>query len=559
MRLTKKARSRLFFLMVPALVSVVLLGSAVAQFNVSLMEQIPSITPVQVGTGSFTVYDANYNFLGEVQLGPDGRRYFTDPTHVYPNIDVFFTTNVYDSDSRGNYVADKSQWLSTSLMLGDTLYVLSEGYVSFGYGVRTMTNLPGWRTDTAMMIDPLAGFTIAHAGGSMTLVPTSGTIYDKYIPYGTLLFTVDTGLAGWPVGSMAGSARISQSIEKIDFNNQMHGTPLRPGCTTLAGAKNNLATKYGNSAVIVRPRFTLEANSNLLRFDMNETTTLPNGTVVTTTVKTTSNLVGFESAWEDVPLRQSVLIPHMTEDQFSKTNFDPVEPEVSKTNTVQNDNSNPPVTVASNSGGVRYLRDSSPVGGLLLGQRMNIANAYTSLYGIAPSIDLNAVAAGHLSLPSTLVTYNDFTVQPSTRVKTALTQVYGGVHQYDGLWPDNYDLFTSVSYNLEYPYAFSLQNVAEYNVITTKVAMITANKVTVSSEGVPFNVDDIKDHDLGEIINNPTVDDMVVTETNTNINVWEMLERLFTGATAWLIWIGIGAASVAVIYVVYQFKGKRQG
>jgi hypothetical protein len=160
------------------------------------------------------------------------------------------------------------------------------------------------------------------------------------------------------------------------------------------------------------------------------------------------------------------------------------------------------------------------------------SDAITSSIGSAtPSIDLNSIESlGVLTLPDHVDISFNAQLQPRTTVKVGQLEVSGMAYG----WNANNPLAVWESENpfskaYQYPYAVEVDNVFNIRKAVMKVDLFTANEVQiVSSSGRPIDAADIKDYDLGAIINNPTMDNMQwqVKTSSTNI-VGQGIEDLF--------------------------------
>lgn len=426
-----------------------------------------SFQPIQATRVEFDVMDANYFPLGTIVVG-DGASQWSDPNAGsrtypirYPSVGMFYSSDPYVSDASGNYIGpDPVITTPEKRVFGDRVIFRHTATFTMDFGARTYTALPLARTDTYRQITPVAGMTVEHAGSTATIRPTKDSLnkawFDDtnkiaYVPRGTMIscFTVDC--SPWRIESQVGAARISKSLEPIDYEEERAGTPTAG--LTFQDAINRLATNYGNGAVIVRPRITITARNNFERYSYEQHATLSNGTAVTLTLKTTSALVGFESArtirtpWAD-------LIPKTYEEQFDRAGMDYKD-------TGGNRGDTPDSIVIAPLGALtarfEYDSDYSLPGGNVLTRIIRPIASWTSIDYLVPSIDWNAILDGQNSLPEEITLSAEMQLQPQTTVKIANMRATGSIKWTDFWKTDRYKTYDHL---YQYPYALKNDNVA---------------------------------------------------------------------------------------------------
>lgn len=483
-------------------------------FSSTVFDLTPgTFQPIKTTSVEFDVYNADKSLkLGTIT---NARNKYTDPGCIYPDVDIFYSSAPYLSDAAGNPIDPVGITTVQRLVLGNEVVFRHVAYFTYDFGVRTYTHLPALRTDTFATINPLKGNTISSHGVYYTIQPTQATTNAGwvdgpnaiiYVPRGAMYAQIDCGWNPWHLGTTGGNARISQSLEPIDFDGEMRagigGVPMAG--FSYADARNRLSTKYGNSQVRVEPRITISAINDFLNYTYTQEATLSNGTKVTMSLAKKSALVGFEQAYVARTPYQG-LIPKAYEDQFDAIPLDDLGNGKSKTATglPENGQSFSPyndVRVAQT-----YIGDEIP--DAIISRVNQALGTDTSLDHFTPTIDLNKALDGTMTLPSDVEITSGFALQPQTTIKTALVTVSWQTESYWGWEAREYH---SSTYTARVPYALTVDNIVVMESVTVMVDLITASDVQmVTSTGLPVDVTKLLDFDLGSILNNPAADDFV--------------------------------------------------
>jgi len=107
---------------------------------------------------------------------------------------------------------------------------------------------------------------------------------------------------------------------------------------------------------------------------------------------------------------------------------------------------------------------------------------------------------------------------------------------------------STVQKYVHYPYGVNIANVYGMSTITMVVDLFTASEVQiVTAAGKPVDLSTLVDFDLGSILNNPTADDLVLTQVDTETD-W--FGKLFSGIGQIFTYLIIGGVVVLAIVIV---------
>ena len=548
MKLNKPKKIVVAFAVVTIAATILFSSASMALSTADPFSAPVTFQPVQTTRVSFDVYPMGDMSapIGTIVVG-EGSAEYTDLSHVYPSIGVFRSNAPYQSDAAGTYTGSETITTSQERVIGDHVFFKHEAWFTYDLGARTYTSFPALRTDTYRSITPVAGLTVDHwSGGSMTFTTDLHETWG-FVPQGTMIVSVDMGTSPWTVKPY-GSARISKSLEPINYDQERLGTPTVG--YTFADAINRLASRYGNTAVTVVPRITITAVNNFEHYTYEQRATLSNGTAVTMTLQTTNALVGFEDAYVS-KYPWSGIIPKAYTDDFDRAGLDYTDTGGTQGGTPDSDStaSSDAMTAI-----LRYTGDYTLPGGNEITRIIRPVDAWTSIDSITPTIDWNMIEDGQNSLPEAIDISAQFDLQPVTTIKVANMQATGTVKSYYYFDPIEYQPY-SVSY--QYPYGVQIDNVASMFSMTLKVDLFTNNEIQmVTSSGLPVDITKLVDFDLGSIIGNPSADDMVFkvkTESwfDAFLGMFSGMFGQFIQVVAYILVIVI---VVGVIYVIAQFK-----
>ena len=343
---------------------------------------IANFNPLQIRNVGFDVRNSGGNVIQSISAS-SGVGHFSDPTHVYPNVDIFYS-QPYLSDAVGTAIGNTTNALApvARLIIGGDVYFMHEIYYTVNYGARTYTNFKTL-TDTLSYLDPMVGLSVR---GLFTLAV--GAPADQPMPSGCLAAIIDTGFAPWRCAWTSG-ARITSSLEQIDF--AVGGSPVRPGYG-YGDALGKLQTQWGNSPVIVQPKIDLAALSNYITLRYTTTGTLSNGTTATITTTQHSALIGFANAVRTDDSNIKGLIPNTF--AVNPVNMPSNQPTGASNRPIDRDQT-ATTSRTTISGSVQYIGESPAMTITGIAEPHGIT---TNLSGVVPHLDLTRDVINSFSL-----------------------------------------------------------------------------------------------------------------------------------------------------------------
>ncbi len=257
-------------------------------------------SPFNFDTADYKIYNENNELLGNVDANSEFL-VWRDPTYRYPTIDVI-QSSPFLTDSTGNVIKDEDLELLNPATLeiiteDDKIIYLKKFYVGWDIGLRTYSQLPPIKYYD-IPISPLKNVPINHAGGS------SSNVFGIYNdPSGVIMAKADVGYLQWRISFFAKDVMVRNSLEPLELT----PTILRDKTNIqndLSLAINSLESNYGNSRVIVKPTFKINAISELIKYDYVKL--LENGSQLH--IYTTSSKVGFFGVRNAISLKSQGLV-----------------------------------------------------------------------------------------------------------------------------------------------------------------------------------------------------------------------------------------------------------
>lgn len=468
--------------------------------------------PVKIDSASFAVRDSLGNLLDTINSGSTMNHYAGDAGGLYPAADIIYS-QPYPCETSGRYIEninDVPHVTSKMLYVDGKIYFLNEYYFGVNVGARTYAR-PKLTFAPAALLNPLRGATFWYAPWWYTGTQWTDPGAPKN-PDGNLVLTCNTGTNPWGYSSGSMRAQIAGLLEPQDFQVTSWNPVPRAGYT-LEDSIRKLQTGWGNSKIVIQPTINVKTYSDYLKYSYSRPVTLPNGTVATVLIETTSAKVGFVDCYQTdydykglvpntlAPSDKNHLVGMSTEARSDGK-------ESAKTG---NDASTGPLAISSYivEGHVKYLTDVQDANGnpvVPVGGMARSYNHRNSLNGQTIQIDLNHLDT--FTLPQSLSETSEFELQPLTTLKLAKTECQAEMLFWHGGY-NTYDKKSYVNSNLVYAYSISEQNVMALGQFVFKLAIISENNPTVIVNGHPVDPESITDFEITSFGLEPTINDFV--------------------------------------------------
>lgn len=512
-------------------------------------------TPFYVQYNGFDVHDGvTDSFIKAVPAGQQ----FVDATYTYPKVDAYFSQPFLVTGG-GAYTAtappEYLDAIGTIVVDGVVYYVHSIRY-GIDVGVRTSGNMKP-AVDTTSMLAPFAGFSHTHRGGTHVFQRLD-TTYPTFSCEGLLAGYVDTGLTPWVAHYAARNAKITSSLEKIDFF--IGSESSRYTTRTYDNAINTLKTNYGNSKVNVYPRITLQSKPDFFTSPYTFNAII-GGENVTVTVNPTTTQTGFENLFKNPTYDRKGAITNTLQEELAAANISSPIPETNPTATRANDvntdafTQNPGyVNTRTITGGIAYVSSSDQV---VTGFSDPFGSISTNLTWPASVVTVDASTSRIFNnFQKTVTIKAGNCLQPVTKITTATMRVAWQMRFWDGDFFLGEDTETGGFQDIKVPCGITTTNLySQQRVIIETVVLTSASMSMLSASGEPIDPSTFTDYQLNQIIRDPTTDvvEQDVTQSWFDWGRWwqDVIASLGSG-------LGIfGSVAVVVVVLVlgWYFKG----
>lgn len=498
-------------------------------------------SPLYIDNVSYEIFNDDLESIGNV-TDQGGFAVYRDPDHVYPTVECY-VSDPFLTDSSGLVIQDPAREAldPTTLQVstnGDKLLFLKKFYFGIDYGVRLYSSLPDINYFT-IPISPLDNYQHSHQGNSWS---------DVFGDCGGVI------LADVFTGSQTGTLSISHQLSGVSVQNALYPIDLTPTdlrdtalvSNDLSNAINNLTTGYGNSPVIVRPKFSLNAISDLITYNYQKT--LENGSTII--VKTSSADMGFYDVDHVTQYDRKGIIPNELEDLMQEENYEVVIPDESLNQITDQ------VGLPVNQQGLERTRSYEA--------HFQYTSSFDRTYGgssrIFTSINTNVrprqIDLNNFSLPNQANITTEFELSPLTTLTFARYNL-----KYVGWLHDEYGLLTEDTLvqgfkDIEFPYRLRIDNTYAVTRIVVEVAVLTENDATVIlADGTPIDINDFTDFDINAFGLTPDFNDADATVTTREAN------PLGISAAVWniVLTIIIIIAVISVVGMILFFQFIRGG
>lgn len=506
---------------------VIALGaSGITGSTVSIELTPDTFDPVYVDSMKYTIRDVDGTWLDEISSASNLYHYH-DSQGRYPDVDIMFSQPFpcYSDGTYLQYPSELDHPTSRSLYVDGKLYFLSDQYY-FGVDIcgRTYSNTANWQIAPEIILNPLRGidvqYTPAYAqfhytdpgspqnpDGNLILAINTDCNLNNNFP----LVTYDTCVTS----HSSTVAKITTSLYPMEFQVSSFN-PVPSSEHQLNAAIQYISNYWGTRPVIVQPEITIKGYNDYIHYSYDRDIILPNGTMATVKVETTSAKVGFVECYKS-QIESKGAVPNYLDPYLkAKVNLKTDKQTEQKGGLTEPTTSETPANWLNQklTGAVQY-KGSIYDEVTTLGAEANIYGALVANGLEGKDIKIDLTTLDKFSLPTEIKPKAEFELQEISQLYIAATDVtYNTLFWNGGSCCFGVNVIDKIpeasgTTTIHYPYKLDVTNTFAISRIVFRVAIISENNPTVYVSGKPIDPSKISDFELTSYGLNPTIDDFV--------------------------------------------------